>query len=157
MFVSKKLDYSQITKQLYVGRTPSQKNIDQLANLGITLLINMRIEKPLRVNHRTGDLDVMWLPSFDNRYLPIKPNKLVPVVERSLKVLQSGGSIYVGCRRGRHRSAVMAAAILIASGYTIEDALKLLKERRLVIDTNKPHIKRAIVNFADYWHKQNVI
>lgn len=146
-----KLDYSIISKDLIVGRTPNKYDSEELDKLGVKLVINMRAEKKLPELHYGRTITSVWVPVVDSRFFPIMPHKLMPGVERSLETIHSGGSVFIGCRHGRHRSAVMAAAILIAQGMEINEVLHLLGQKRDAIDTEKKHIKNAINRFYNYW------
>jgi len=150
----RRLDYSQITKNLFVGRMPTKNDADTLSKKGITLIINMRAGRKLHKIYSPKTITPAWVRTWDSRLMPIYPSKLVPCVKLSLEVIHSGGKVYVDCRVGRHRSAVAAAAILIAQGNKVDDVLQLLKEKRTIIDTDKAHINKAIQRFADYWNKK---
>ena len=58
------------------------------------------------------------------------------------------------CAQGRHRSVAMAAAILIARGYTVSEALDLLCTRRRAADPKTWHIYQRIQAFEKYWHNE---
>jgi hypothetical protein len=46
----------------------------------------------------------------------------------------------------------MGAAILIASGYSPEDAMQLIVDRRPVADPHAWYIRRRIIRFAELWN-----
>lgn len=148
-----KLDYSMVTPNLFIGRAPRKYHFNELVDLGVTLVINMRIERRLSRVYFGKQLKSLWVPVFDSRFFPIHYSSLTPAVKKAVQEIGRGGKVYVGCRQGRHRSAVMSAAILIASGHSLESSLKLLKKARAVIDTDKPHINKAIREFANHWQK----
>lgn len=147
----KTLDYSNITDRLMIGVTP--KNIDYLTlkSLGVKLIINMRAERYAPRFRNRKFIKTVWVPTFDSRLLPIRPNRLVATVKLASGIINNGGKVYVYCRRGRHRSVVMGAAILIAQKFTVQDSVKLIKNNRKIADPDKQHIKRAIVDFAKFW------
>jgi protein-tyrosine phosphatase len=67
--------------------------------------------------------------------------------------MKSGGKVYIHCARGRHRSVAMAASILIARGWTPEQAMELIKERRRIADPRASHIRPRILQFARRWKR----
>jgi hypothetical protein len=145
------VDYSQITDQIYVGTTPGPEDYHILRELGVGLVINMRVERrPLPDPHQPP-LPVLWLPTFDTPLLPIPIRTLHRGVTAALKVLKGGRGVYCHCAAGVHRSAAMGAAILIATGYSFEEAIRLIKLQRSVSDPHTWYIRRRIERFADSW------
>jgi protein-tyrosine phosphatase len=69
----------------------------------------------------------------------------------ALDILRNGGSVYTHCAVGMHRSVAMCAAILIATGYTIEEAVGLIKQRRRIADPHTWYIRKRIERFAASW------
>ncbi|MCX6067191.1 MAG: dual specificity protein phosphatase, partial [Chloroflexi bacterium] len=69
----------------------------------------------------------------------------------ALETIQNGGKVYSHCARGRHRSVAMGAAILIAQGYSSEDAMQLIKKQRPIADPDMFYIRRRILQFARLW------
>jgi protein-tyrosine phosphatase len=73
-------------------------------------------------------------------------------VESAQKIIQSGASVLVHCQQGRHRSVIMAAAILIANGHSAEQAITLLSTQRTSADPRAWYVRRQIHKFEKYWH-----
>jgi hypothetical protein len=145
------MNFSPITDNLFVGTSPTRRDFETLRELGVSLVINMRwvpYPRPL-----VGDPSIryMWLHTFDNPFLPIPLRSLLKGVQEALKEIQSGGKVYTHCAKGRHRSAAMAAAILIAQGTDPFEAIRLIKERRPIADPNIFYIRRRIELFARHW------
>jgi hypothetical protein len=63
--------------------------------------------------------------------------------------------VHVFCEGGRRRSVAMASCILIGKGYSAEDAMKLIKEKRPVADPYAWHIQRQIRKFEINWHENH--
>ncbi len=70
------------------------------------------------------------------------------------RVIESGGAVLVHCKSGVHRSVAQAASVLIAMGYTADDAMQLIKEKRAVADPDARHIQSRIRKFANQWPPQ---
>jgi protein-tyrosine phosphatase len=66
-------------------------------------------------------------------------------------VIRDGGSVLVHCVGGRHRSVAMASCVLIARGLTADDAMALIKEKRLVADPYAWYIQWRIRKFERDW------
>lgn len=151
---NKSLDFSQITDQLYIGVTPKKKDYALLKDIGIRLIINMRAETVLRKPPVIEEITEIRVPTLDNSLFPIRHTTLVHPVELASETIESGDKVYVFCRKGRHRSIAMGAAILISQGSSLNDSTILLEKQRPVADTGAKHIHNAIVEFDNYWNDE---
>lgn len=149
------MDFSRITDSLYVGTTPAQEDFRRLHELGVRLVINMRLLLGKAPSRAPSAMRYLRLRTFDNPLLPIPSAALVRGTRAALEVVAQGGVVYTHCSRGRHRSVAMAAAILIAQGYTPEGAMQRIREQRAVADPGASHIQPRILEFARVWHAQN--
>ncbi len=110
---------SQITPALHVGGQYRRRGWRRLAARGVTAVVNMRVE-------------------FDDRAAGIAPSRYLhlPTVDDAAPTLEhlragaefvaaeaaQGGSVYVHCGSGVGRAATMAAAYLVSTGLTVEQA-----------------------------------
>jgi protein tyrosine phosphatase (PTP) superfamily phosphohydrolase (DUF442 family) len=147
------MNYNQITENLYIGTTPKAKDYDQLHQLGVKLVINMRIGIPPRGDPHNPPMSSLWLPTIDSPLFPIPMRFLKVGTQAALKVIEGGGSVYTHCSRGRHRGPAMGACILIAQGMTAEEVIQLIKQHRPVSDLQAWYIQRRILKFAREWGK----
>ena len=148
------MDYSQITDTLFIGKTPLPEDYPHLAQLGVGLVINMRLErKPYPDPYDTG-LKFLWLPSIDSPLLPIPIRLLHKGVLQAVKVIQEGGKVYIHCASGIHRAVAMGACILIACGRTAREAMDLIKKRRENADPKVWYIRKRILRFEETWDSQ---
>jgi hypothetical protein len=145
------VDFSQITDQIFVGTTPASADYQILRQLGVGLVINMRIERRPLPDPQQPPLPVLWLPTFDTPLVPIPLRFLHRGAIAALHTLKDGRGVYTHCAAGVHRSVAMAAAILIATGYSLDEAIHLIKQRRSVADPHTWYIRRRIERFADSW------
>jgi protein tyrosine phosphatase (PTP) superfamily phosphohydrolase (DUF442 family) len=146
------MDISQITDYLFVGAEPCHDDVTEIQAQNVRLVISMMGE---RRPHRVFDespLGSLWLPSYDTFFTPISITNLIKGVESAQKVIQSGARVLVHCQQGRHRSVIMAAAILIANGHSAEQAMTLLSARRQIADPRAWYVRRQIHRFEKYWH-----
>ena len=145
------MEISQITDDLYLGTTPRGTDYDRLRELGVELVLNLRIERPPTIDRHNPPMASVWLPSFDSPLIPIPISFLRRGTQAALKVLSEGGKVFIHCAAGVHRSVAQTAAILIAQGYSAEDAMELIKEKRPVADPDVWYIRRRILRFAETW------
>ncbi len=150
------MNFSQITDHLFIGTTPAPEDYELLHSLGVRLVINMRIERPPFPDPHDPPMPVLWIPTFDSPFLPIPIRSLHRGAMAAIKVMENDGCVYTHCAAGVHRGVAVGASILIALGYTAEDAMRLIKERREVSDPHTWYIKRRILQFADQWKRQRL-
>ena len=149
-------EFSNITDDLFIGITPLASDYDGLRELGIQLIINMRLmHGPFPDTHHTP-IQLLWLRTFDSPLFPIPIPKLITGARAALETIGAGGKVYVHCAGGRHRGVTMGACVLIAQGYDPEAAMKLIRERRRVADPYAYYIRPRILKFASEWNdKEN--
>jgi protein tyrosine phosphatase (PTP) superfamily phosphohydrolase (DUF442 family) len=152
-----RVDLSRITDSLFIGTTPSSHDYDLLRQLGVTLVINMRVEQRPRPDPHTPPMEVLWLPAFDTPLIPISITSLKRGATAALKAIQQGGKIYVHCQGGIHRGAAMGAAILIAQGFLPQEAIRMIKQYRPVASPDTWYIRRRIYRFAKSWRLESFL
>jgi protein tyrosine phosphatase (PTP) superfamily phosphohydrolase (DUF442 family) len=145
------MNFSRITDNIFVGTTPRLRDYNRLHEMGVRLVINMRILRGRPPGTALQSVQYLRLRTFDSPLVPIPAEALVRGARAALQVIDNGGSVYTHCARGRHRSAAMGAAILIAQGLTPEAAMQLIKERRPEADPEASHIRPRIIEFAHIW------
>ena len=146
------MDYSRITEDLFIGTTPGVRDYDQLRNLGVRLVINMRVGYRPRLDPHHQPLSLLWLPSVDSPLLPISIRLLKRGASVALETIRSGGKVYTHCAGGVHRGVAMGAAVLIAQGHLPEEAMALIKAHRPVADPGIFYIRNRILRFAREWN-----
>ncbi len=148
------MDISPITPDLFVGAQPDVTHAAELGALNIGLIINMRAELRPEAVYGAPPFRSLWLRTYDFFLTPIRMSTLEQGAQAALATIAHGQRVLVHCQRGRHRSVAMAAAILIAQGYTTRDAMRLIAEKRLVADPRAWHIRRQIEAFERHWRKR---
>ena len=145
------MDFSPITDDLFIGRTPSVVDYNHLRVLGVKLVINMRVEYRPRKDVYHDPIQFLWLPTFDSPFVPISVKTLHRGAKAALETIQSRGKVYAHCAGGVHRAVTMGACILIAQGHDPHAAMKLIKEKRPVADPFAFYIRPRILKFAKQW------
>ena len=148
------LDYSQITNNLYIGAWPTKHDFETIKTLGVTLVISTILEQ---VDKELGEppLKLLKLRMTDAFYWPLYPSgTLERGVEAALAAFEKGQTVMVFCKSGRHRSATLSSCILVAQGYTTDQAVQIVEENRPEADIN-PRLHQRIKKFEQYWLKHH--
>ena len=148
------IDISKVTEYLYVGSRVGKEHADELKVLSFNLIISMIGQIPPDEIYNLPPFKTLWIKTYDTFFTPISIRKLLVGVEAALPVIQNKGKILVFCMQGKRRSVAMAAAILISTGHTGEQAIDLLTTAREVADPRKWYIRRQIQAFERYWRKR---
>jgi protein tyrosine phosphatase (PTP) superfamily phosphohydrolase (DUF442 family) len=135
---------SQVTPHLHVGGQYRRRGWPRLAARGITAVVNMRIEfddagagiAPPRYLH---------LPTVDDDAPTLEHlNEGVAFITEEVA---RGGGVYVHCASGVGRAATMAAAYLISTGLTPDQAWARIHKARPFVRPTKVQVAR-IERFA---------
>lgn len=148
------MDISQITDYLYVGAQPQPEQAGDLRALDVRLIISMRGERKPPAPFWQQPFQLVWLKTYDTFFTPISVNKLLQGVQAALPVIRGGGRVLAHCQHGKHRGPAMGAAILIAMGYSAEEAMRLLRSKRRRAQPQAWYIKRQIRKFERLWKTQ---
>jgi protein-tyrosine phosphatase len=147
-------DISKITDYLYISAWPEEHHTDELIAYNIRLILSMHWWKPSKELNRPP-LRVMWLPTIDTPITPMPIGTLRKGVEAALPTIKDGHAVLTHCRAGVHRSVAMASCVLIGMGYSADDAMKLISEKRSVADPYVGYIKKRIYKFEKSWNKNH--
>ena len=145
------MHFSKITDDLFIGSMPSVHHYDQVRELGVRLVINMRFTLGPKPDTHEVPINTLWLRSIDSPFFPISISKLIRGTQAALETIRDGGKVYAHCAYGRHRGVAMGACILIAQGHDPHTAMTLIKERRSVADPFAYYIEPRILKFAKEW------
>lgn len=108
--------------------------MEELAQAGVTHVINMQLEFDDRPLAGACGVQVLWNP-IDDDFLPKPPEIFRRGVDFALQALEDPQTkLYVHCAAGVHRAPMMTLAILCALEYEIEAAMELVQTKRPVVD-----------------------
>ncbi len=110
---------SEITPQLHVGGQYRRRGWPRLESRGITAVVNMRVEVD-DVRLGIAPERYLYLPVVDDHAPSLE--QLREGVDFVTDEIARGGSVYIHCGSGIGRAATMAAAYLISTGLTKEEA-----------------------------------
>jgi protein tyrosine phosphatase (PTP) superfamily phosphohydrolase (DUF442 family) len=145
------MNYSKITDSLYIGTTPKTDDYTLLHDLGVNLVINMRIGLPPKRDPISPPIKSLWLPTIDSPLVALPIRALQKGVQIAVPVIKSGGVVYTHCSKGRHRGPAMGACILVALDMTADQAIELIKQGRPISDLQAWYIRRRVVKFEQLW------
>lgn len=155
MTVAPSIDISTITPTLFIGANPRSHAVEPVQALGVRMVISMIPILPTKAFF-LHPFKLIVLPVADDPRLPIPLFVLKHGVKRALPIIENGEGVLVYCREGRHRSVAMAACILIGTGYTADEAMNLICEKREVADPHAPYISKQIRKFERWWVKKQM-
>ena len=147
------MNFSTITDDLFIGSMPTAHHYDQLRELGVRLIINMRFSLGPQPDAHDEPIRTLWLRSVDSPFFPISIHKLMQGAQAALATIHNGGKVYAHCAYGRHRGVAMGACILIAQGFDPQAAMELIAARRSVADPFAYYIRPRILKFAKVWER----
>lgn len=129
------MDITWITERIALGGGIwNARNMGEIAEAGVSHVINMQLEFDDRPLAKAHGIEVLWNPIEDD-FLPKSPEMLQCGVEFALQALEdSNARLYVHCAAGVHRAPMMTLAILCSLDFEIEGAMALVETKRPVVD-----------------------
>ena len=119
--------YSQITPQIYIGPQIRKIGKQKLKSWGINSSVNMRIEYD-DVAHNMALTHHCYLPTHDG-YAPTFA-QMQTGVDFIHQRVTAGNKVYIHCKNGIGRAPTMAIAYFVSQGYTLSEAVKVIKKSR---------------------------
>jgi len=141
------MDMTWVTDRIAVGGGIwNELKMIEVAEAGVTHVINMQIEfddRHLGVPH---GIDVLWNPTDDD--FQLKPPELLQRgVDFALEALDEPHTkVFIHCAAGVHRAPMMTLAVLRAMGWELREAMKLIQKRRPVVDFADVYV-RSVEDF----------
>ena len=131
--------YSVVAPGVLVGPQYRRNGLRRLAEMGVRYCVNMRIEFD-DAEHGLAPEHYCYLPTVDDEAPTME--QLRRGVEFVDEAVSAGGSVYIHCGGGIGRAPTMAAAYFISRGYSLEDAVALIRETRPFIHIMPPQIEQ---------------
>jgi protein-tyrosine phosphatase len=136
------MDISWVTERIALGGGIwNAKNMEELAQTGVTHVLNMQIEFDDRPLAEPYGVRVLWNPTDDDFML--KPAELFKRgVDFALTALEDPEArLYVHCAAGVHRAPMMTLAVLCALEWEMEAAMVLIETKRPVVDFAEVYVE----------------
>jgi protein-tyrosine phosphatase len=143
------MDMTWVTDRIGLGGGIwNERNMTELAQMGITHVLDMQIEfddTPLAEPH---GIQVLWNP-VDDDFQPKPPEVLERGVEFARAALaEPEARLYIHCAAGVHRAPMMTLAVLGAMGSDLEAAQALIEARRPAVDFADVYVE-SVRRFLD--------
>lgn len=125
----RQLNLTWVTDHLAVGGAIRPRDYPRLATMGVTAVIDAREEArdDVEALGRAG-IQFLHLPTPDRHAL--RQADIGRGVAWALRHVQRGGKLFVHCEHGVGRGPLLGTAILVASGLSAPEALRLVRQRR---------------------------
>ena len=129
------MDITWVTERVALGGGIwNARNMEDLAQSGVTHVVNMQVEFDDRPLAEPLGVRVLWNPTDDD-FLLKPPELLKRGVDFALAALDDPeAKVYVHCAAGVHRAPMMTLAVLCAMEWEMEAAMVLIETRRPVVD-----------------------
>jgi protein-tyrosine phosphatase len=129
------MDMSWVTERIALGGGIwNARNMEELAEAGVTHVLNMQVEFDDRPLAERQGIRVLWNPTDDD-FLPKPTDLLKRGVDFALEALDDPEArLYVHCAAGVHRAPMMTLAVLCAMEWEMEAAMVQIETRRPVVD-----------------------
>ena len=128
-----------IGPQLYVGGQYRRRGWPRLRSWGVTAVVDMRLEFD---DHEAGIAPAcyLYLPTLDDHAPTMEDLEAGAafIAER----VKDGGAVYVHCGSGIGRAPTMAAAYLIRSGLTADQAWARIRASRPFVRPTPPQLQQ---------------
>ena len=121
------LQFSRVTERLFVGPQYREKGLKLLENEGIHAVVNLRIEKD-DAALGLAPKNYCYLPTVDDDAPSME--HLHEGISFITREIEAGGKVYIHCGAGVGRAPTMAAAYLISTGISLDEALAMIKKVR---------------------------
>lgn len=143
------MDITWITGQIALGGGIwDAERMERVAALGVTHIIDMQVEFDDTPLAEPFGISVLW-NAVDDDFQPKPPEVFQQGVEFALDALNAGeaSKIFIHCAAGVHRAPMMTLALLRVLGYSLDDAMMLIEEKRPVVDFADVYV-RSVENFV---------
>ena len=145
------MDLTWVTDRIAVGGGIwNERNMIEVTREGITHIIDMQVEfDDTRLAEPYG-VKVLWNPTDDD-FRP-KPAALFRRgVEFALEALEEpDAKLFIHCAAGVHRAPMMTLAVLRALGWTLEDAVEVIEDKRDEVDFADVYVT-SVEEFMRQW------
>ena len=143
------MDITWITDRIALGGGIwNPEKMAKVAGEGITHIIDMQIEFDDTPLAKPYGIEVLWNATDDD--FQLKPPAIFQRgVEFAVKAFDASeeNKVFIHCAAGVHRAPMMTLALLRVLGYSLDDAMILVEEKRPVVDFADVYV-RSVENFV---------
>jgi protein-tyrosine phosphatase len=136
-----RLNMSWVTDHLAVGGRVHPRDIQALARVGVTHVIDTRSEYKDDVQEMAKEhIELLYLPTPDT--YPLTVEQLMEGASWAHERIAQGGRVLVHCEHGVGRSVLLTCAVLVYDGMHAHDALQLVEAKRWQASPNHRQLAR---------------
>jgi len=145
------MDLTWVTDQIAVGGGIwNERNMVEVVAAGITHVIDMQIEFDDTKLAQPYGVKVLWNPTDDD-FQPKSAEMFRRGVDFALDALeQPEAKVFIHCAAGVHRAPMMALAVLRALGWSLQNAVQRIEERRDVVDFADVYVRSVEAFMRSY-------
>jgi protein-tyrosine phosphatase len=149
------LDINWVSDRIALGGwLETEEKMRAVARLGITHIIDMAWEHDDTPEAAKHGIKVL-LNTTDDDFQPKGTELLERGVEFALDALrQSGSKMLIHCVAGRHRGPMMTLAVFCALGWSMEEAMRHISERRQIVDWSPVYVESVKAFLQEYRRDQ---
>lgn len=125
-----KVDAAEIVPGLYIGAAPDGRSTSALVRAGVSHVLDVRADAaqgraswPAHVSLASCGLVEYEAPGAET---------LAAIADKIVGLMASGTTVFVHCREGIQRAPMVACAALMATGWSLADAFRIVSTRRPV-------------------------
>jgi len=143
------MDITWLTDRIAVGGGIwTAENMEKVAQAGITHVIDMQIEFDDTPLGKAIGVQVLWNPTDDD-FEPKPPDLFRRGLEFAERALADDeAKLFIHCAAGVHRAPMMTLALLASMGWSLNDAMELIENRRPVADFADVYVE-SVRRFLD--------
>ncbi len=129
------MDITWITDRIALGGGIwTHDKMGEVARAGITHIIDMQIEFDDTPIAEPYGIEVLWNP-VDDDFQPKSPSVFHRGIDFAFRAFEDDGAkLYIHCAAGVHRAPMMTLAVMCATGWSVDDAMRVIAGRRPVVD-----------------------
>jgi protein-tyrosine phosphatase len=136
-----KLNMSWVTEHLAVGGRVRPDDIQELARVGVTHVVDTRSEYSDDADALAKEnIGLLYLPTPDT--YPLSVEQLLEGSAWANERIQQGGRVLIHCEHGVGRSVLLTCSTLVYGGMHASDALALVQQKRWQAAPNQRQIQR---------------
>ena len=143
------MDITWITDRIAVGGGIwTDDKMQKVVDAGITHIIDMQLEFDDTPLAKPYGIEVLWNATDDD--FKLKPPAIFQRgVEFAMQAFDASPDhkVFIHCAAGVHRAPMMTLALLRVLGYSLDDAMMLIEEKRPVVDFADVYV-RSVENFV---------
>jgi protein-tyrosine phosphatase len=150
------MDITWITDRIALGGGIwTHEKMGEVARAGITHIIDMQIEFDDTPLAEPYGIAVLWNP-VDDDFQHKSPSVFHRGVEFAFRAFEmDGAKLYVHCAAGVHRAPMMTLAVMCALGWSVEDAMRIIEDRRPVVDFADVYVE-SVERFLNGFQRASV-